>query len=1036
MKKEISTFVKAMLVFAFFLSSTSLLTAQTTPEFPYFEGFEDPALDATWIFANGSYVNEWYIGEAESAAGNRGLYVSGDGGATADYQNSALGVGVYKSFNLPAGNHYQISFDYKLGGEVDSNGDPLDSLLVFWVTDPDANVVATAGDIPTALNAFKRGIENNDALQGPNFWHNATIRVRGSDDVGRLVFYWINNSSNSNPPAACVDNIQIMKEGETACDRPSSLQVRQDGGVRLTWEGNSNTYLLRYKNEITNEWTDVTERIEGSPYTLRGLDKGIYTFWLRGVCGTDTTVWTVFSNYLLPVSVDNCLNFADLTSSALDPRYGVYGGSAIERRGLVDYGYASIKSRHTVHYRQDETDPRTEGKLRTVPPGEIASVRLGNWSSNSESESLTYTFTVDRDNPILLIKYAAVLEDGGHNGQDFSQPRFRLRLTDARDVPLDNSCLSVDYLAADLPGWNRTPGGLVVDGIERFPIVWKDWTTMGMNLSAHAGRTVKLYLETGDCSAPPGLGCFGYAYFALDCAPDKFQGLTCGAAAETIDEICAPPGFRYYWYKVVDPYTEISNARCFRPLPGDTATYKCRMNFIDLGREQCNFELTAALLPRYPKADASYNVCRREVQFFDESHVYTQNGIIDEECELYWDFGDSVSHERNPVYEFATPGTYEVKLYASINNGECIDVWSDSITVSNDTIKTELDVLICRGQRYTFGERELTVSGFYTDTLKTHYGCDSISLLNLTVHEPYQYDTICEGIYHFEGQELTLATGLHELKYQNVVSVYGCDSILFLYIAAEIMPQQEMQTCGDAAQVMFNLIGGDAQSVRIEFDERALTERFENATEQINNKSFKMTLPESVRPGVYNTKFIFTSSHCGESEMDFSFTVSYPSGIISQRWNDVLYVLNSENNGGYQFTAYQWYKNDEKIDGAIGSYLYVEEGLDTEAEYKIELKRLDDAAVLFTCPMIPQLIKREDVTLTLVTNLSRESGIVELTSTQKGKALMYDISGILMKEQDVSEGQNQLKVPDKAGYYVLRVELDSEVKTYQIHVVK
>ena len=45
---------------------------------------------------------------------------------------------------------------------------------------------------------------------------------------------------------------------------------------------------------------------------------------------------------------------------------------------LVDLGYQNMESRHTVHYDLNEVDPRTDGRLHTIPEGEVASVRLGN----------------------------------------------------------------------------------------------------------------------------------------------------------------------------------------------------------------------------------------------------------------------------------------------------------------------------------------------------------------------------------------------------------------------------------------------------------------------------------------------------------------------------------------------------------------------------------------------------------------------------------------------------------------------------------
>lgn len=43
--------------------------------------------------------------------------------------------------------------------------------------------------------------------------------------------------------------------------------------------------------------------------------------------------------------------------------------------------------------------------------------------------------------------------------------------------------------------------------------------------------------------------------------------------------------------------------------------------------------------------------------------------------------------------------------------------------------------------------------------------------------------------------------------------------------------------------------------------------------------------------------------------------------LIAQRWDDVLFVVNATYNGGYDFTAYAWYRNGLPIDSR-GSYMY------------------------------------------------------------------------------------------------------------------
>lgn len=57
--------------------------------------------------------------------------------------------------------------------------------------------------------------------------------------------------------------------------------------------------------------------------------------------------------------------------------------------------------------------------------------------------------------------------------------------------------------------------------------------------------------------------------------------------------------------------------------------------------------------------------------------------------------------------------------------------------------------------------------------------------------------------------------------------------------------------------------------------------------------------------------------------------------FIAQRWNDVLFVMNKDYNGGYDFVAYQWYKNGEKIEGATQAYLFIQEGLQPGDVYSV-----------------------------------------------------------------------------------------------------
>ncbi len=113
----------------------------------------------------------------------------------------------------------------------------------------------------------------------------------------------------------------------------------------------------------------------------------------------------------------------------------------------------------------------------------------------------------------------------------------------------------------------------------------------------------------------------------------------------------------------------------------------------------------------------------------------------------------------------------------------------DSITILTltvtDTIRDTLDVNICLGTSYSFGGNLLDSAGFYSDTLVSPEGCDSISILNLTI-DPIIRDTAnvftCLGTSFSFGGNNVDTTGYYS---DTLVSPAGCDSISVIYLTIE-----------------------------------------------------------------------------------------------------------------------------------------------------------------------------------------------------------------------------------------------------------
>ncbi|MBQ0015450.1 MAG: hypothetical protein KBT04_00505 [Bacteroidales bacterium] len=182
----------------------------------------------------------------------------------------------------------------------------------------------------------------------------------------------------------------------------SNLMVTAITGetANISWtdrNDSSSRWMLYYGTSPYN--LNKSVQVESPHATLRGLQP-LKSYYFRvynnagqllstGVCGAELGAFTT----VCASNAATCVNYTDLTSCHVSCYYGSYGNPQAYR-GVIDYGSGSISSRHTVHYNTNEYDPRTGAsnatRLKVVPDGEIASVRLGNWNNGGQGECVIY----------------------------------------------------------------------------------------------------------------------------------------------------------------------------------------------------------------------------------------------------------------------------------------------------------------------------------------------------------------------------------------------------------------------------------------------------------------------------------------------------------------------------------------------------------------------------------------------------------------------------------------------------------------------
>lgn len=776
------------------------VSAQQPISIPYMHSFEKTGGEAAenneWHMDNPIPVtpndkhDAWYIDGATFSEGLSSLYISCDSGRTANYGQNQSVVVAYRKMTIPSG-AYIFTFDWINNASVNSGlyvclvpdmgtpptSDFASSKIPQWVKDSRYSITTSKG--------------TTECLKGALEWENAMFQENFSRQTSvYFTFVWVNDELDSvpNPLAACIDNIQITSAN---CRYPSGIDIKAGcDTVVVSWNGTAEKYQLQYRENGTSKWRTVDD-IRQTSYMITGLNEGVYDFRVRSVCNdTMYSAYTTRNAQIVFCPDNHCINFTDLSSADVKCYIGTAGEDDFYLSGgPIDDGANSQTSRHTVYWTRNQYDPRTDYKLRTIPDGELASVRLGNWQNGGQAERIVYRYTVDAtEAPVMLLKYAIVFELPDHEKHE--QPYFDLTIFDEKGNVIGGSllCGKAEFYAGygDVDAWRNVKIG------DR-TISWKNWTTLGVNLAGYEGQTVSIQLTTQDCVPQAH---YAYAYFTLGCIDGTIKSVSCGA--DPFMDIEAPDGFDYHWFTQYDAYgnpaDDKGHGRVQSVPSSDKVPYYCRCTFKE--KSGCYFDLSTVVSPREPFAEFGWKQeahdCENWVRFSNRSHVTT---VVNDQLvhtpekaqTAYWDFGNGVtSDENDPVLRVNDGGdTLKVRMVAGISGDLCQD--DTVITVVVRSIFSpvdERDSIVCQDNgAILWGNQYISESGIYYDSLKNYAGCDSVRILNVTMYPRVEdvvlYDTVCFGDTLKYNDNAYTVSGEYEIWF---TTPRGCDSTVILHL--------------------------------------------------------------------------------------------------------------------------------------------------------------------------------------------------------------------------------------------------------------
>ena len=385
-------------------------------------------------------------------------------------------------------------------------------------------------------------------------------------------------------------------------------------------------------------------------------------------------------------------------------------------------------------------DIKTCSGLLNVFPGESFSARLGDtmYTANSgtapcgrtiyKEAELKYAIAVTSSSYLFIYRYAVVLQTGGHVPPSSYQPDFKIQITNSSGAVLDSVC-GYYYITAQLSGlpvagWNRCQNDANGN------VYWKDWTTVGMNLSQYLGQTVYVNFKVRGCSYDTH---FGYAYISTYCSALQIQTALCqGDSSATLT---APPGFKHYLWSTTDTTESITV-----PHPVTGSSYWCKLTSYNGCSDTIHNNLTYTVIT----ADYTYtSACPLYPTQFSDHSTVNQNQVIS--WDWYWGDGTPYTSTTNPnpTHTFLNPGTFNVKMVAHSTEG-CTDTIIKSVTIDTLARLTNNPLLktICSGDHVNLNLTSNVTGAGFTWTATPQYPATTSGYQNNNVLKTFLNDTL------------------------------------------------------------------------------------------------------------------------------------------------------------------------------------------------------------------------------------------------------------------------------------------------------
>lgn len=371
---------------------------------------------------------------------------------------------------------------------------------------------------------------------------------------------------------------------------------------------------------------------------------------------------------------------------------------------------------------------------------------------------------------------------------------------------------------------------------------------------------------------------------------------------------------------------------------------------------------------------------------------------------------------------------------------------TQAITINGQVFTPDSHNLLCGEDTIHFGcnlnyEFEKIVWGFGDGQTATSMGPDSVAKMD----HYYKESGVYEAYALIYRQSSNLCVGQNAVD--SIPITVNIGRFTFSISSMDIPCKVEGQPF--VGKIFFdNQSGVDLQgeNTTIEYTDAALAAGFKNSelTTNETDNYFGIVIPDGAKAGEEYGIHLKIESDCGGTDTTLLFMLNYDNDVLTQRFTNVLGLKKDASFEGKTLTDFQWYRTSDStaVAGQVSGVLHLEDVDATDSYYLCFYINKGTNSEVQTCTCAkafnpnPQDYNKFEEGVEIIATTAPAGERIFVNAKEAATAQWINVNGDILGEVSLPAGGCTITVPAEAGFYILRVSTEKQVRNFKFLVTK